>query len=147
MPGQFKAYVIILQNNLRQTDAFIHSLQEQYSKEFVTFKPDKKLRWLSHLGTVHLEVELEDRTIVADVPPLEAAFIELFSTEGTWSLTELMAKVGMTDRTAAIKAILTWVDLGVLKEVGGETFRLLEIAEVGVAPSMESIGLFFFFKR
>ena len=26
-----------------------------------------------------MELELEDRTISADVPPLEAAFIELFS--------------------------------------------------------------------
>jgi anaphase-promoting complex subunit 2 len=28
---------------------------------------------------VHLELQLEDRTLEMDVPPLEAAFIELFS--------------------------------------------------------------------
>lgn len=55
------------------------SIQEEYAKRFTAFKPDKKLLWLPHLGTVHLEVALEDRTITADVPPLEAAFIELFS--------------------------------------------------------------------
>jgi hypothetical protein len=55
------------------------SLQQQYAKEFSTFKPDKKLRWLPHLGTVNLELELQDRTVDVDVPPLEAAFIELFS--------------------------------------------------------------------
>lgn len=54
-------------------------LQEQYAKEFSTFKPDKGLRWLPHLGRIHVELELDDRTIEADVPPLEAAFIELFS--------------------------------------------------------------------
>jgi anaphase-promoting complex subunit 2 len=54
-------------------------LQKQYAKEFSTFKPDKKLRWLSHLGRVHLELQLEDRAVIADVAPLEAAFIELFS--------------------------------------------------------------------
>jgi anaphase-promoting complex subunit 2 len=43
------------------------------------FKPDKKLKWLPHLGTVQLEIELEDRKLEVDVPPLEAAFIELFS--------------------------------------------------------------------
>jgi len=54
-------------------------MQEDYAREFTVFKPDKKLKWLPNLGTVHLDVELEDRTISADVPPLEAAIIELFS--------------------------------------------------------------------
>ena len=36
----------------------------------------------THLGTVHLELQLEDRVVGVDVPPLEAAFIELFSQKG-----------------------------------------------------------------
>jgi anaphase-promoting complex subunit 2 len=54
-------------------------MQSEYAHEFTVFKPDKKLKWLPHLGTVQLEIELEDRTLEVDVPPLEAAFIELFS--------------------------------------------------------------------
>ncbi|KAJ6485260.1 hypothetical protein DFH09DRAFT_1252884 [Mycena vulgaris] len=109
MPGQFQA------------------LQTDYAKEFSTFKPDKKLRWLPHLGTVHLELQLEDRTIETDVPPLEAAFIELFSEKtATWR--------GGVDRIAALKALLTWVDLGVLKEDEENTFRLLEVAEEAAPP-------------
>ena len=42
------------------------------------FKPDK-LKWLPHLGAVQLEIKLEDRTLEVDVPPLEAASIELIS--------------------------------------------------------------------
>lgn len=61
-------------------------LQTEYAKEFTKFKPDKKLRWLAHLGTVHLQLQLEDREVVADVPPLEAAFIELFSEKSLFSL-------------------------------------------------------------
>ena len=61
----------------------LYRLQETYAKEYTAFKPDKKLSWLPHLGTVKLDVELDDRTISADVTPLEAAFIELFSTTGT----------------------------------------------------------------
>lgn len=57
-------------------------MQDKYAKEYSSFKPDKRLKWLSHLGTVHLEVELEDRTLDVDVTPLEAAFLELFSTQG-----------------------------------------------------------------
>ncbi|KAF5377908.1 hypothetical protein D9615_006791 [Tricholomella constricta] len=111
MPGQFQ------------------TLQEQYSKEFTIFKPDKKLRWLPHLGTIHLELQLEDRTIEADVAPLEAAFIELFSSKTIWTVDELIAGVGSVNRSAALNALLTWVDLGVLKEDTEGTFRLLEIAE------------------
>ena len=60
----------------------LRRIQDEYDKEFHLFKPDKKLRWLPLLGTIHLELELEDRTVPADVPPLEAAFIELFSERG-----------------------------------------------------------------
>ncbi|TFK44239.1 hypothetical protein BDQ12DRAFT_672627 [Crucibulum laeve] len=111
MPGQFQ------------------EMQERYAREFTVFKPDKKLKWLPHLGTVHLELHLEDRTVDADVPPLEAAFIELFSQKQTWSLDELIADVGGIDRSAALKALLTWVDLGVLKEDEENMFRLLEFEE------------------
>ncbi|KAK7019730.1 hypothetical protein VNI00_017969 [Paramarasmius palmivorus] len=111
MPGQFQ------------------TLQEQYAKEFTTFKPDKSCHWIPHLGTVHLELQLEDRTVEADVPPLEAAFIELFSDKSVWTVDELIAGVGSVDRAAAIKALLTWVNKGVLKEDGEDTFKLLEIAE------------------
>ena len=61
-------------------------IQQDYAKEFHVFKPDKKLIWMSHLGSINLEVELEDRTVEAEVPPLEAAFIELFSQQGQFQL-------------------------------------------------------------
>ncbi|KAF7348133.1 Anaphase-promoting complex subunit 2 [Mycena sanguinolenta] len=42
---------------------------------------------------------------------------------------ELIEGVGAVDRTAALKALITWIDLGVLKEDEENTFRLLEVAE------------------
>ncbi|KAG5724840.1 Anaphase-promoting complex subunit 2 [Termitomyces sp. T112] len=118
MPGQFQR------------------LQEQYSQEFNIFKPDKKLRWLPHLGKVHLELQLDDRIVEADVPPLEAAFIELFSEKTVWTVDELIKGVGSVDRSAALNALLTWVDRGILKEDTEGTFRLLEVAEEpSVGPS------------
>jgi anaphase-promoting complex subunit 2 len=85
MPGQFQQYVLESDYQLPDINSdalfFFWSfrLQEQYAREFNVFKPDKKLKWLPHLGTVHLNIELEDRTLNIEVPPLEAAFIELFS--------------------------------------------------------------------
>ena len=83
MPGQFKQYVLTPHTGLVLTPRARRRIQEDYAREFHSFKPDKKLRWLPLLGTIHLEIELEDRTVPADVPPLEAAFIELFSARGT----------------------------------------------------------------
>lgn len=111
MPGQFQI------------------LQEQYAKEFSVFKPDKVLRWLPHLGRVHLQLELEDRTLEADVPPLEAAFIELFSEKDVWTIDELVLRSGSVNRNAAVKALATWVDMHVLKEDSEGVFRLLSVAE------------------
>ena len=115
-------------------------LQTDYAHEFIVFKPDKKLKWLPHLGTVQLELQLKDRAVGVDVPPLEAAFIELFSEKrlfsslvfffffsfpnferlvfpyplAVWTLEELTSSVGSIDRGAAIKALSTWVDRGYL---------------------------------
>ena len=46
-----------------------------------------------------------------------------------WTLEDLIASVGSIDRGAAIKALSTWVDHGVLKEDPENTFVLLEKVE------------------
>lgn len=46
-----------------------------------------------------------------------------------WTISELVSRVGSVDNVAALKALSTWVDLGVLKEDSEDTFRLLEVAE------------------
>ncbi|KAI8971172.1 ubiquitin-protein ligase [Trametes punicea] len=111
MPGQFK------------------EIQEAYAKEYHLFKPDKRLHWLSHLGTIQLDIELQDRTVSAEVPPLEASIIDLFSRKDTWTIDELVAEFKSVEKTAIVKALTTWIDLGVLKDEDENRYRLLEIAE------------------
>jgi hypothetical protein len=82
MPGQFQEYVLFTPPSSPQLTKLAKRLQDLYAQEFTIFKPDKKLKWLPHLGTVRLELQLDDRTVEADVLPLEAAFIELFSKKG-----------------------------------------------------------------
>ena len=87
MPGQFQQYVLVadLPRHSSELTTFAKRLQDLYAQEFSIFKPDKKLKWLPHLGTVRLELQLDDRTVEADVPPLEAAFIEMFSNKGEFA--------------------------------------------------------------
>jgi len=59
-------------------------VQDRYANGFTEFKPDKKLYWLPQLGTITLELELQDRTIEAEVTPLEAAVIGLFGEKGAF---------------------------------------------------------------
>jgi hypothetical protein len=59
-------------------------VQDQYANGFTEFKPDKKLHWLPQLGTITLELELQDRTIEAEVTPLEATVIGLFEEKGAF---------------------------------------------------------------
>jgi len=59
-------------------------VQDLYENGFTEFKPDKKLHWLPQLGTIMLELELQDRTIKAEVTPLEAAVIGLFEENGAF---------------------------------------------------------------
>ncbi|CDO77135.1 hypothetical protein BN946_scf184657.g10 [Trametes cinnabarina] len=115
MPGQFR------------------EIQESYAREYHLFKPDKKLHWLSHLGTIKLDIELQDRTVSAEVPPLEASIIELFSQKDTWTVEQLVVELKSVEKTAILKALTTWVDFGVLKEEDADRYKLLEIAEA--APS------------
>lgn len=107
------------------------SLQQTYSNHFSQFKPDKKLKFLPHLGTITLELELKDRKMEVTVPPLEAAFIELFAEREVWRLEELMEGVGGVDKGSALKALLTWIDYGVVEECEGEegVFRLIEVVK------------------
>ena len=79
MPGQFQRYANVF--------ASLHSLkvirlQDLYAREYHTFKPDKKLRWMPQMGSVELQVELAHRTISTEVNPLQAAVVELFSYQG-----------------------------------------------------------------
>ena len=82
MPGQLKESVSYLLAYYTVSNIRTNRLRDQYAKEFHLFKPDKRLNWLPYLGTLKLDIELDDRTVSADVPPLEAACIELFSQKG-----------------------------------------------------------------
>lgn len=59
-------------------------MQDRYANAFTEFKPDKRLYWLPQLGTITLELELQDRTIEAEVTPLEASVIGLFEGNGAF---------------------------------------------------------------
>lgn len=111
MPGQFE------------------KMQEAFEQEFTEHKAGKKLRWMNNIGTVSLDIELEDRTVSVDATPTEAAIIELFSEKDTWSLSALGSKLGVSDVTTVRAGAEFWAARGVLKALGNSEYRLLERSE------------------
>ncbi|KAF8758283.1 Peptide transporter MTD1 [Rhizoctonia solani] len=93
------------------------SMQEDFEKEYTEHKAGKKLRWMNNLGTVSLDLELEDRVVSADASPLEAAVVELFSEQR------------INDSTPVRAALMFWTSNGVLKPLEDGQYELLERVE------------------
>ena len=55
---------------------------ESYSQAFHTLKPSQRLTLFPTVGTVEIEMELEDRTFLLEVEPILAAIIHLFEDHG-----------------------------------------------------------------
>ncbi len=117
------------------------SAQRDYESAFHRFKPDKHLRWLQHIGTATVNLELSDRTVEAEATPLQASIAELFEASARWTVTDLCDKLCMSDQAQIRNALAFWAGLGVFKEdvVRGD-WRLLENAEEGEAGAPSGLA-------
>ena len=71
-------------------DPLAHAFEE-YANEYAKIKRGRKLAWLDHLGTVEVDIELQDRTISVETSPLQASIIYAFqSSGGTLSRCDLL---------------------------------------------------------
>lgn len=63
---------------------------ELYNKKYSELKPTRNIELIPGLGTVEIELELDDGRVICDeVPPLAAAIIQLFAVRPKWSLREM----------------------------------------------------------
>ncbi|PRQ75028.1 Cullin homology [Rhodotorula toruloides] len=100
--------------------------QASYDRSFAALKGDKKLRWLPQLGSVNLTVELKDRTITVDATPLQAAVLELFDKQDTWTSDALQTELRVADLGTVRNALYYWNNLGVVASMPDDTWRLVE---------------------
>jgi anaphase-promoting complex subunit 2 len=62
-----------------------HELQEQfteYENEYAKIKRGRKLSWMDHLGTVNVEIQLEDRQVSIEASPTQTAIVYAFQDHG-----------------------------------------------------------------
>ncbi|KAF9188469.1 Anaphase-promoting complex subunit 2 [Haplosporangium sp. Z 767] len=92
---------------------------------FEMAKPAQKLHVMTSLGTVDLELELEDRTIQIQVDPISAAIIYLFQERDTWTLAAISAKLQVPEESLEPK-MQFWIREGLLRETGRFQYLLIE---------------------
>uniref|UniRef100_A0A665T0A7 Anaphase-promoting complex subunit 2 n=1 Tax=Echeneis naucrates TaxID=173247 RepID=A0A665T0A7_ECHNA len=86
----------------------------------------RTLSWKPHLGSVTLDVELEDRTLTnLTVSPIHAAIILHFQDKSSWSLEDLSMKLGAPKELVHRKLAL-WQQHGVLREEAGGRYYVVE---------------------
>jgi anaphase-promoting complex subunit 2 len=92
-----------------------------------------------HLSKQHLSSFSRKRVWFPYSVNVNLFFLTLISE--VWTVNDLVERVGPIERPAALKALLAWVDRGVLREendgAGSQRFRLLESAptDVGAVPA------------
>lgn len=114
-----------------QTPIEIRELQERYERGFETLKKKRKLTWLQTMGTVEVELELEDRVVqVPDATTWQAAVIHQFDEERSdkWTIPELADNLKM-EESLVKKALQFWQSKEVLKEIGNGVYTIVENLE------------------
>ncbi|XP_076609645.1 anaphase-promoting complex subunit 2 [Chaetodon auriga] len=99
---------------------------EAYTHRYEKLKAMRTLSWKPHLGSVTLDVELEDRTLTnLTVSPIHAAIILHFQEKDSWTLEELSVKLGAPKELVHRKLAL-WQQHGVLREEAGGRYYVVE---------------------
>jgi len=102
-------------------------LQQEYEAAFNQFKPDKHLRWLQHLGTARLRLEMEDRVIEAEADPIQASIAEMLEAQAEWTVSDLSERLDLPEKMVR-DGLVFWTGFGLAKEDKGK-WRVLEREE------------------
>lgn len=111
----------------------INKMQKAYEVDFERIKNMRKLHWLSALGRVTVELELEDRTVKVEAAQTwQASVIYAFhdddsagSIPATKTIQELEDSLSM-DELLVRNAIAFWISQRVLVEKAPDTYAVLE---------------------
>jgi anaphase-promoting complex subunit 2 len=107
----------------------VQALRRHYEEAFESVKDTRKLRWLTALGRVAVELELEDRTVEEDVPTWTASVIYAFESatgEAPIKSVEQLEEELEMDEALVRNAVAFWRSKQVLRETGTDTYTVIE---------------------
>ncbi|KAF4996029.1 hypothetical protein FGRMN_4777 [Fusarium graminum] len=111
----------------------IAEMQGKYEQGFESLKTSRKLTWLDQLGTAIVKLDFEDRSVELECKTYEAAVIYAFQDEGRGgqsgptqrTFNEIWQQL-MIDEDLLELAMKFWVSKRVLRDVGDQTYMVLE---------------------
>ena len=109
----------------------IEGQQLAFESSFEKYKSSRNLTWVPSLGSVDIELELEDRTVRESVLPYQASVIYAFQQDdhndstGTRKVSKLAEKLSMLPALVR-SACIFWLSKRVLEETAPETYTVLE---------------------
>ncbi|KAN0059780.1 hypothetical protein ACQY0O_008354 [Thecaphora frezii] len=112
---------------------------QRYQTLFQASKAMRRLEWLLHLGSVQLELAMDDgRKLQVECSPLEACVVETLASTPADAAGQkradpyqLAQMVGLEDAGDAVNACRAWCERGVLGEMEDGSFVVLEHLEQG----------------
>uniref|UniRef100_A0AAY4CIS9 Anaphase-promoting complex subunit 2 n=2 Tax=Denticeps clupeoides TaxID=299321 RepID=A0AAY4CIS9_9TELE len=115
-----------LKDERMELPSVVSQAMEAYTHRYEKLKAMRTLSWKPHLGTVTLDLELEDRTLSnLSVSPIHAAIILHFQDKANWTLEELSGALGVPQEMVRRKLAL-WQQHGVVREGPGGRYSVLE---------------------
>ncbi|GAA5893198.1 anaphase promoting complex subunit 2 [Sporobolomyces salmoneus] len=118
----------------------IGRVQSAYDRSFSKLKADKKLKWLPQLGNVNMTIELKDRSVTVDATPVQAAVIEMFDKQNTWTPEALQTDLKLSDLATVRNALFFWNNLGVVKSLPDDQWQLAEEQGQETAEESEQVA-------
>ncbi|CEJ86100.1 hypothetical protein VHEMI04009 [[Torrubiella] hemipterigena] len=110
----------------------IAELQEQYAKGFEQLKSTRKLNWLNQLGSVTVQLDLEDRSVEVECKTYEATVIYEFQNADEESGAPAQRNFNdiwqtlMLDEDLLEEALAFWVSKRVLRDIGDQNYEVIE---------------------
>lgn len=99
----------------------VKSLMDTYTEIFKQSKGMRTLEWYNNLGSVELEVELDDGVKSFNATPAQATLILKFQEKEEWNLTDFSKEMNIT-KTSLRSRIAFWVGQGVIIEKQNDVY-------------------------
>ncbi|KAM5356024.1 hypothetical protein ACJ41O_002670 [Fusarium nematophilum] len=111
----------------------VAKIQSRYEQGFEQLKTSRKLTWLDQLGSATVKLDFEDRSVELECKTYEAAVIYAFQDESgeggsdpvQRTFNEIWEQL-MIDEDLLELALRFWVGKRVLRDVGNQTYTVLE---------------------
>uniref|UniRef100_A0A914UZ69 Anaphase-promoting complex subunit 2 n=1 Tax=Plectus sambesii TaxID=2011161 RepID=A0A914UZ69_9BILA len=100
-----------------------------YNQRFQMLKASRTLEWIPSMGSVEVQLEIDERDVILTVSPALAAIIWLFQEKETWTTDELSAR--LTARSSTVRRRAKWWQIAGLLEqrpAGSDTWTLCSSA-------------------